>query len=114
MAIRGEGKLPLESLLTPTNTAAGALILGSLLVRGPMRWAFAALAGVVVGQRMGAVKTARMFQHRRREASAEREWISDPRPGPDGRLSPDALTQAASEDSFPASDPPSHPTKRGS
>lgn len=37
-----------------------------------------------------------------------REWISEHRPGPDGHMSPDELADDASEDSFPASDPPAH------
>lgn len=35
-----------------------------------------------------------------------REWYSDHQPGPDGRLNDEALADKASEDSFPASDPP--------
>lgn len=36
----------------------------------------------------------------------DREWHADFRPGPDGRLDPNALADEASADSFPASDPP--------
>lgn len=52
-------------------------------------------------QPISAALTARPPSRPRR-----REWYSDHLPGPDGRLDDDALVDDASEDSFPASDPP--------
>lgn len=39
---------------------------------------------------------------------AARDWHADHAPGPDGRLDANALADEGSEDSFPASDPPSY------
>lgn len=57
----------------------------------------------------------RLAQARQQHAAPhEREWISDHRPGPSGRMSRDELVDDAVEDSFPASDPPAFTAEVGS
>ena len=99
--------------MNPVATASGALMLGAILARAPLRWLLAFAGGFVVGQAMrdGPWLFARDTRVVRPPAP---EWISKPKPGPDGHLSEDALVHHASEDSFPASDPPSYTTGRGS
>ena len=98
--------------MTPVVTASAALMLGSMLARAPLRWLLAFAGGFVVGQAMRDGPWALPGQHAARRPTPE--WISKPKPGPDGTLSDDALVHHASEDSFPASDPPSYSTGRGS
>jgi hypothetical protein len=100
----------------PTKHAAadsGGLMIGALLARAPLRWLLAFAGGFVLGQAMrdGPWRFTSQMPVRR---PADPEWISKPKPGPDGHLGEDALVHHASEDSFPASDPPSYATGRGS
>src|ERR1700742_3794343 len=97
--------------MNPVATASGALMVGALLARAPLRWLLAFAGGFVAGQalRDGPWRFASP-QSPRRPAP---EWLSNPQPGPGGRLHEDALVHHSSEDSFPASDPPSYNTGRG-
>jgi hypothetical protein len=98
--------------MSPVTTASAALMIGAVLARAPLRWLLAFAGGFVVGQAMrDGPWTLPGRPAARRPAP---EWISKPKPGPDGTLSDDALVHHASEDSFPASDPPSYTTGRGS
>ena len=101
-----------SDLMTPVATASGALMIGALLARAPLRWLLAFAGGFVVGQAMrdGPWDFARRPARPRRPKP---EWVSNPKPGPEGKLEDDALVHHASEDSFPASDPPSYTTGRG-
>ena len=63
----------------------------------------AVTGGVLLGREVAGMACARMER-----STAEPEYISDYEPGPDGRLSDDQLVAKSSEDSFPASDPPSY------
>ena len=98
--------------MTPVATASAALMLGAVLARAPLRWLLAFAGGFVAGQAMrdGEWRFTLRDEGPRRPTP---EWLSKPRPGPDGRLSEDSLVHHASEDSFPASDPPSYTTGRG-
>jgi hypothetical protein len=98
--------------MNPVVTASGALMVGALLARAPLRWLLAFAGGFVIGQAMRDGPWRFADTGVRRPATPE--WISKPKPGPDGHLSDDALVHHASEDSFPASDPPSYTTGRGS
>jgi hypothetical protein len=101
-----------SDVMTPVATASGALMVGALLARAPLRWLLAFAGGFVAGQalRDGPWGFASPQSRGRRPAP---EWLSNPQPGPGGRLHEDALVHHASEDSFPASDPPSYNTGRG-
>lgn len=94
--------LPTMSEAAPLLGAA-ALIAGASLVRSPLRLALAIAGGALLGREVAAMLSARRY----REVS-EPEYVSDYTPGPDGRLSDDDLVLMGSEDSFPASDPPSY------
>src|SRR5690348_13482209 len=99
--------------LNPVVTASAALMVGAIIARSPLRWLLAFAGGFVAGQAMrdGPWRFTGQTPVQRPAAP---EWISKPKPGPDGHLSEDALVHHASEDSFPASDPPSYTTGRGS
>jgi len=68
------------------------------------------LFGMAVGGAIAAwLRTRERMPARSVPAGKARpEWYSDHAPGADGRLDADALADEASEDSFPASDPPAH------
>jgi hypothetical protein len=66
--------------------------------------------GVVGGGKVRRHKAETRATDARRAQADDRsapEWLSEYRVGPDGRVRPDALVMAMSEDSFPCSDPPS-------
>ena len=99
--------------MTPVVTASAALMLGALIARAPLRWLLAFAGGFVAGQAMRDGEWRFELRHEAPRRPVP-EWLSKPKPGPDGTLSEDALVHHASEDSFPASDPPSYATGRGS
>jgi hypothetical protein len=98
-----------SDLMTPVVTASAALVVGAVLSRTPLKWLLAFAGGFVAGQAMRSGS----WQFAAVRRGHEPEWVSNPKPGADGKLAEDTLVQAASEDSFPASDPPSYTTGRG-
>ena len=100
--------------MTPVATASAALMIGAMLARAPLRWLLAFAGGFVAGQAMRDGDWRFTLQRTERSRRPTPEWLSKPKPGPDGTLSEDALVHHSSEDSFPASDPPSYTTGRGS
>lgn len=96
--------------LTPSQTATAAMLAATLFAPRPLRWLLAFAGGFVLGQSLRQGQAARERRSHRRPP----EWISDPKPDHTGRLNDETLVHAASEDSFPASDPPSYTTGRGS
>jgi hypothetical protein len=67
---------------------------------------------LVTGAALGFAAAWAMRNMRRGAAERSQDWISRHEPGPSGTIPPDEKIEEASEESFPASDPPAYTVTR--
>lgn len=89
---------------------AGGLMVASFSTRTPLRLALGMAAGLLVARGVlgHAPETGGGSPDEERAHRTQPEWLSEAEPEPHGRLHPDKLIDSASQDSFPASDPPAY------
>ena len=82
--------------------ASAALLLGAVVFGRFMRPVLTFAAGMTAARGLWGISDGDGSS----TSSGGPEWLSDHRPGPNGRLNQNQKADLASEDSFPASDPP--------
>jgi hypothetical protein len=93
-----------QNLLSSPWVIPGAM-LGVLAIRRlPMT--------LVTGAALGFAAVWAMRNMRQGSAERDQDWISRHEPGPSGTMPPDEKVEEASEESFPASDPPAYTVTR--
>ena len=87
----------------------GAVLGAYVLTRLPLSM----LTGLALGFVFGwTLRGEQMSGYAMRPSKRGREWLSEHEPQPSGRMAPDERVDDMSEDSFPASDPPSYTATR--